>query len=261
MEKWTLKKQIHSTKEVIPMYNRIESLIRNKIVSGRLRPGEKLPSEEELGRHHGVSRITVRNALGRLEQEGLIFRDRGRGTFVSDDIPVRKQFILTGGIHEIVLEAEKYEVKALGIQEEKVSDARYAATVRDFFDCSMNDPIQVVRRVRLLKGVPIYYLENFIRRDIARHLTEQELVQKPLLKILKQKAKITVGRGQMDIEAVPAEPDVAEVLHSQIFEPLILLTVYYWLKSGEPLEVVICFMRPDYFKYRVNIDAEDFEKI
>jgi len=68
-------------------------------VSGRLQSGEKLPSEEELRRHYGVSRITVRNALGRLEQEGLILRDRGRGTFVADDIPVRKQFVLTGGIH------------------------------------------------------------------------------------------------------------------------------------------------------------------
>jgi GntR family transcriptional regulator len=243
------------------MYNRIESLIRNKIVSGRLQSGEKLPSEEELGRHYGVSRITVRNALGRLEQEGLILRDRGRGTFVADDIPVRKQFVLTGGIHEIVLEAEKYDVRALGIQEERVSDARYATTVRDFFDCSMNDSIHVVRRVRLLKGVPIYYLENFIRGDLARHLSKQELALRPLLKILKEKARITVGRGEMYIEAVPAEPDVAEVLHSQIFEPLILLTVFYWLKSGAPMEVVNCFMRPDFFKYRVDIDAEGFERI
>jgi DNA-binding GntR family transcriptional regulator len=109
--------------------------------------------------------------------------------------------------------------------------------------------------------VPIYYLENFIRGDLARHLSKQELALRPLLKILKEKARITVGRGEMYIEAVPAEPDVAEVLHSQIFEPLILLTVFYWLKSGAPMEVVNCFMRPDFFKYRVDIDAEGFERI
>lgn len=256
-----MKKPVNVGKESIPIYSRIESLIRNKIVSGRLEPGERLPTEEELARQFGVSRITVRTALFRLEIEGLIERSPGKGTYVADQIPVKKQFILTGGLHDIVLDAQKYEVKPLGIETTTVSEARYARDVRSFLGLGMSDTISVVRRVRLLKSTPIYYLENFIPEDLAKHLTEDELSRMPLLKVLKQKIGLVVSRGEMYIEAVPAEVDVAAILDSQIFEPLILVTVYYWLKSGEPMEVVNCFMRPEYFKYKVDIDAKDFESI
>jgi GntR family transcriptional regulator len=248
-------------KEAVPLYSRVESLIRNKILSGRLEAGEKLPSEDELTRHFRVSRITIRSALSHLQNEGLIVRNHGRGTFVAEDIPVKKQFVFTGGVHDIVLDAQKYKAKPLGIENIVVSEARYARDVAEFLSLNMDDPIVLVRRVRLLKGTPIYFLENFMLPTYGEHLSESDLAQKPLLKALKEEIGLSVGRGEMFIEAVPADPDVAEILEAQIFEPLILFTVQYWLASGEPFEVVNCFMRPDYFKYKVEIDAKGFENI
>jgi DNA-binding GntR family transcriptional regulator len=70
-------------------------LIRNKILSGRLEASGRLPSEDELTRHFRVSRITIRSALSHLQNEGLIVRNYGRGTFVAEDIPVKKRFVFT----------------------------------------------------------------------------------------------------------------------------------------------------------------------
>ncbi len=256
-----MKKDLPEPKECVPLYSRIESLIRNKILSGRLEAGEKLPSEDELTRQFGVSRITIRNALSHLQHGGLIVRNHGRGTFVAQNIPVKKQFVLTGGLHDIMLDVQKYQVKPLGIENIVASEARYPRDVANFLTISMKDPIILLRRVRLLKATPIYFLENFMPQHYGQHISEAELAQKPLLKILKENIGLAVGRGEMFIEAVPADPDVAEILEAQIFEPLILLTVHYWLTSGEPLEVVNCFMRPDYFKYKVEIDAKGFDNI
>lgn len=67
-----------------PLYAQIAAVLRQRILAGRWRPGEQLPTLDELMREFGVARITVRLALDRLEQAGLIWRRRGRGTFVAE---------------------------------------------------------------------------------------------------------------------------------------------------------------------------------
>src|SRR5437588_7887069 len=67
----------------LPAYQRIQSLIRKRIDSGQLQPGDCVPSERDLARTHRVSLMTARHALAFLEREGLVERRRGIGTFVS----------------------------------------------------------------------------------------------------------------------------------------------------------------------------------
>ena len=72
----------------IALHHRIATLLKDAIATGRYGPGERLPTEGELVALHGVSRVTVRRALLSLEQQGLIVRRVGAGTFVSDKAPV-----------------------------------------------------------------------------------------------------------------------------------------------------------------------------
>jgi GntR family transcriptional regulator len=246
---------------MIPLYARIESLLRSKILSGQYEPGEKLKTKEELVKQFGVSKITVSNALSHLQMEGLITSNRGKGTFVAEKIPVMKQFIVTSSIPDILFDAARYEVKVLDIQSVRVGETRVAKDVRAFFKLSNEDEIQWLRRVRLLKGVPIWFLENFLPLGIVQYLSKEELSKKPLLKILKEKIDLTIGRGEMYLEAVPAESDIAELLHCQTFDPLIHIQVYYWLPSGEPFETANAYLRADYFKYKVDLDPKGFEDI
>lgn len=74
-------------KTSIPLYVRIESLVRNRILNGQLQPGDKLPTEEDLVKQFGVSQITIRNALSNLGGDGLIVRNRAKGTFVAENVP------------------------------------------------------------------------------------------------------------------------------------------------------------------------------
>ncbi len=250
-----------TNRQVIPLYSRVESFIRNRILSGYFEAGEKLPKEDDFLKQFGVSKITIRNALARLESEGLIRRNPGKGTFVADTIPVNKQFIVTGAIHNIVLDAERYDVKPFGIKTMKIRESRNPQILKNFFSLTKEDEISCIRRARLLKGTPIYYLENFMRPEIASHITTQELSKMPLLKIIKNRTNLVVGAGKMYIEAIPAEPDIAEIIGCQTYDPLILLQVYYWFPSKEPFEVVNCFMRSEYFKYEVDVDLKGFENI
>ena len=68
----------------IPLYSQLVGIIKQNISSGKLGVGDLLPSESELCRAMGISRNTVRQAIGELEEEGLVVRKRGKGTFVAD---------------------------------------------------------------------------------------------------------------------------------------------------------------------------------
>src|SRR3954468_3694621 len=67
----------------LPAYQRIQTAIRHRITSGELKPGDSVASERELARLHSVSLMTARHALAGLEQEGVVERRRGAGTFVA----------------------------------------------------------------------------------------------------------------------------------------------------------------------------------
>ena len=240
------------------LYRRIESLIRTKILSGQYEAEEMLPKEDSLAEDYGVSKITVRNALAGLEADGLIDRIPGRGTFVARDIQVKKQYIVTGSIYDIVRDATRYGVTTLGIDDRQVRDTRYPKELRKFLGLKNEDTVAVVRRMRALTNTPMFFLENFIPHEVAAHLTIEELDREPLLQILKRKIGLSLGRGEMFIESVPADPDVAEILEGQIFDPLIVIKAHYWFASGRPFEIVNLFMKAEYFKYQVKLDKMDF---
>ena len=71
----------------VPYYFQLAEIVEEEIVSGRWEPGTRLPSEPDLCDQYALSRTTIRQALARLEQKGLITRDKGRGTFVSSSWP------------------------------------------------------------------------------------------------------------------------------------------------------------------------------
>jgi len=112
------------------LYEQIRHAILNDIRSGKLAPGDPVPSELQLSRQFGVSRITSKKALDTLRQDGVVVRERGRGTFVAsapdasariaaDGVPRRIGFVVpdmsdTFGVH--MLDGIEERVRALGYQ-------------------------------------------------------------------------------------------------------------------------------------------------
>lgn len=236
----------------IPYYVHIESLLRNRILTGQLEPGDRLPKETELAAQFGVSQITVRSALAHLEAEGLITRHSGKGTFVAMQIAVQRQTVVTGNLSSFIRDTQKYEVRPLAIETVRIGDTRVAREVRLFFERTNNDPLCVVRRVRLLNGIPVTFVENYLPPETAEHLSMEELLRRPVVRILEEKLGIEIEAGEAYLESVPADHDIAEALQSNVFAPLFLLQGHL-LASGTPFELVNNYMRPDYFKFKLEM--------
>ncbi len=241
-----------SVHEKLPFYLRIESLIRQKILSGQLEPGEKLPPEKDLAIYFDVSRITVRAALANLQSENLLIRKRGKGTFVASKVTQTKQVIVSGDIQVLVRQIEQYRVKPHGMEEMKIQETRVARDLAEFFQRDKGETVSVIRRTRMLGKNPACFLENYLLPDVAGHLSMEELSREGLQKLVAKKSGLKTGRGESYLESVPADPDVAAALNTGVFGPLFRASARIWFSSGEPFQFVDIFMRPDYFKYRID---------
>ena len=242
---------------MIPLYFLIESFLKNKILSGSLEPGQRLPTEQDMIAQYGVSRITIRSALSHLESEGLIVKRPAKGTFVAENIQVKKQLIYTGNLSRIIADGRKYKTLPLGIKRIKIGETRTPGNIRQFFDLKNEDDISRVQRVRRLDGIPICYLENFLRPEHGDRIDLDELSSKTMPEVLQSRLGFTFGRGELFIEAMPADPDIASFLDCSAFDTIIFSQIYYWFPGDKPLQLVHCYIRGDYFKYKVDIDVTD----
>ncbi len=85
----------------IPLDIQVATLLRNRITEGQMRPGERMPTLDELEREFGVARVTVRQAVELLEKEGLVRREQGRGTFVTPNMRERRWLHLTSDMDSL----------------------------------------------------------------------------------------------------------------------------------------------------------------
>jgi DNA-binding GntR family transcriptional regulator len=240
----------------LPLYTQVESLLRSKILSGRFSPGERLPTKEELAKQFNVSKITISGALSNLTKEGLINTTRGRGTFVADKVEVPKHFIIISELPEVLRDGVKYRVKVLDIQSIPVTGARSANDIQAFFGLSGKDRVNRVRRIRLIGETPAWFVENILPMGFAEPLSLKEFSKKPLIDVIREKTGVTIGKAELYLEAVSAEPDIAEILRCNTCDPLIHIRILYYLPSGEPMELSDCYLRGDYYKYKVDLTPD-----
>ncbi|MDX3226680.1 GntR family transcriptional regulator [Streptomyces sp. ME19-01-6] len=154
------------------VFRQIADRLREVIDKGRFKEGDKLPSETELVEHFGVSRMTVRNALALLQQEGLAVSEHGKGVFVRPRPPVRRlasdRFARRHrdqGKSAFTVEAEaagsRPEVDSLEVKEERPSQDIAAR---------LGSPRKVLARRRryLLDGRPVEFATSYLPLDLAR---------------------------------------------------------------------------------------------
>ena len=99
-----------------PLYHQLKNILKSRILSNELKGNQRLPTEAELCVEYNVSRITVRQALSELMKDGLIYRDRGRGTFVTERAELKRPE-LKGSIENLIAAAKGTRTRVLSYKE------------------------------------------------------------------------------------------------------------------------------------------------
>ncbi|MFW6241884.1 MAG: histidine utilization repressor [Thermodesulfobacteriota bacterium] len=153
----------------LPIYRRIKKLVREQIASGALGPGEQLPSEAELVRQLGASRMTVNRALRELTGEGYLFRIMGVGTFVARTKPQMPLFEIRSIAEEIRLAGGEYDARVHLLREEAAAEDLALE-----MEMRAGDPVFRSVVVHRDRGTPIQLEDRYVRPDFAPDYLEQD---------------------------------------------------------------------------------------
>ncbi len=190
-----------------PLYVQVEMALRRRILAGEWSPGEKIPSEERLGQDYGVSRVTMRQALRTLVEDGYLVRGRGRGTFVREPT-------LTAGVRGLRSFSE--EMRALGLtpgaQVLSVSLTRAGELVADRLGLDVAAQVVQVRRLRTGDGKPIGLQTSYLPWARFAGLEHEPLDDRSLYEVLARRFGTRLREARETFWVAQVGKDEAEVL-------------------------------------------------
>ena len=227
---------------------RVYLVLRDRIVSGALGFGARLPNENDLASTHGVSRVTVRRALGELQSEHLIERRRSAGTRVVYRAHAsRMSADISGVLANLAEMGRRTRVRLLSFGYVPASGPAAEA-----LGAGGDELLQRSVRVRFLDGLPFSYLLAHVPERIGAMFTGKELADRPLLELL-ERSGVKVERATQRISARLAAPDVARALKVKTGSPLIELVRTVYDRQGRGVEHLYALYRPDRYGFEFDL--------
>jgi GntR family transcriptional regulator len=188
-----------------PRYLAVTEALRAEITAAP--PNTLLPTEQQLARRFGVSRLTLRRALGLLERSGLVSRQRGRGTTVSPTKIRRLLAPLYTLEEDLRQQGLKLETRVLRYE----TNTEPPESVREELQLRRRSRVAVVELLRLVDGQVIAHDRAWVPTALAARFRPEE-VGDPLLEVLRDRARVELGRLAWEIEILPSAPEVARAL-------------------------------------------------
>ncbi|MBX9992163.1 GntR family transcriptional regulator [Phreatobacter oligotrophus] len=227
---------------------RVYLTLRDRISSGELTPGTRLPSEPDLAELHDVSRVTIRRALAELEREGLISRRPGAGTFITARM-IKRPIVadLSNALAHLVEMGRSTDVRLL-----QFGYVDPSPEVAEALKLDDGEKVQRSVRVRIIDGEPFSYLVTHVPQRIGTTYSEAELGVQPLLTLI-ERSGVKVDRATQTITATLAGPDVAEALGIDIGAPLLALTRVVSDVKRRGIEHLAAFYRPDRYSFQMDL--------
>lgn len=229
----------------IPVYYQLKEMIKEKITKGTWQVGQCIASERELTEAYGVSRMTVRQALGELVQEGLLVREKGKGTFVCE--PKVKQ--------EDMMSFSDIIKKAGRSLTTKVLDFEVINTPDELADTFEVEKIYKINRLRLVDGEAVANEVVYIPCEYCGFVTKEDL-EGSLFKLLEEKGYV-IESTESALAAVIMDEELKTLFNVDKQVPLLKSHNVALNSEGEIIYVEDAIYRSDKYVLEINISKRE----
>jgi len=232
-------------KSPIPAYFQLKNMILQQIREGKYPEGSLIPSERDLGEVLGISRMTVRQALNQLVSEGVLYREKGKGTFVSKS-KIKQRNIMS--FSETVRNRGMIPSTQV-LCFEKIQNR---ADIGEILELQENEGLYRIKRLRLANELPIGIEEAFIPERYCPRLEDHNL-KMSFYKILKEQYSLVVTSMDCSVDAAKATTEEKKLLRLTNAVPVLRIASISYNDSGTKLFYEKNTYRSDEYNYNVRI--------
>ena len=229
---------------VSTLYARIEETIATEIAKGEYRPGDQLPTEDELLQRFQVSRITVRRAIQNLVNRGLLEIRRGLGTFVLSPRIEAELTKLTGFVEDMKSVGRKATARV-------ISQSVIAASARvgERLQLANGTKVMQIKRVRLADNIPISFDETYLPLPLGKRIVRNDLRLHPIFTLLEEEYGVPLIEADYELEAVIATKTVADALQVRVGSPIFQIERTSLTTGNQPVDYEVLSYRGDLVRF------------
>ena len=226
----------------IPLYHQVMEILEEKIATGEWRDGDRLPTESELASQFNISNITVKRAVLELVDKGLLYRQRGKGTFVAPQIKEGDTYkLLTFGSEaEYPHKTIEFSIQEAGKQVSKLLNIKE------------KDSIVKVLRLKMEDDKPIGVEYTYLNHQLCPSITQTMIENQLFYNVLKMQ-NIRLGKAKIHFSAIFASEEEARLLEVEKGTPLISVKRITTTESREMIEYSTFIMRQDHAHYFIEV--------
>ncbi|MES2940982.1 MAG: GntR family transcriptional regulator [Pseudomonadota bacterium] len=232
----------------VTLHTRIRDELRERIAAGSWRPLDRIPSESMLMRQYGVSRPTVRQALGELEHERLIFRVAGKGSFVAQNRPFQELDRLQGFAEAMRALGHATVNRVVGLQRLPAPQR-----VAERLGLARGAPVTEIQRVRHADGAPVSLDVTWLPAELGERVARADLATRDIFTVLERDCGLALGHADLAIDAMPADARLAGLLGIAPGAAVLRVERLTHARDGTPLDYEHLFCRGDNFQYRLRV--------
>jgi len=215
----------------LPRYYQLKEIMRERVKSEEWKPGDLIPSERDLSEKYGISRMTARQAITDLVNEGLFYREQGKGTFVSQHKITQQLIRLTGFTEDIRARGQKPGSKVLSAEMFPADE-----TTAEKLSIGPGTLIFRLQRLRLADDEPLAIELSQISFKGCERLLEEDLEQHSLYRLLETKYGIPLMEADQELEAGLASNEEAQLLKISISRPVLFTRRITYTERNQPIE-------------------------
>ena len=239
-----------STPAFSPLYQQIKTLILNSLQGGEWRPGDVIPSEQDLAARYRVSQGTVRKAIDELAADNLVVRRQGKGTFVATHAERHIQYRFLR-LQPDAGDEDRAERKII-----ECKRMRASAEVARLLSLRSADPVVFVRRVLAFQGQPTILEDIWLPGTPFKGLTLEALSsdQGPMYAFFEVEFGVRMVKATEKIKAEGASTETALLLDVAVGQPLLVVERISCTYNNVPMELRRGAYRTDHHHYKNELN-------
>jgi GntR family transcriptional regulator len=235
-------------RSLVPFYHQLREILLGRL-EGDLSPGDKLPSEGELCEAYGVSRTVVRQTLGELAREGLIYKVKGKGAYVSERRLDATFAQSAAGFHEEMTRAG--HVVSSRTLTQRILPASVSVAAK--LELGLDEPVVQFDRLRAIDGEPIQVVRTFLPAALVPGFEDEDMTDRSLYVLLRERWNVRPDHGLRRIQTAPAPAADAKLLQIRKGAPVLVVESLTRTPDDVPFEYFVATYRGDRTQFDIEV--------